>query len=208
MFIVRRLLSVGLHTTLPQLQKNVKSVQSLATPPTLFSIEPRVLNTSRKALRSVALTMKLPHGKNSKKGIEESIMVAELTVLGRTEIKTKLSTEPRQIKGRDELELTYTCPICDSLNPFRPKTTQTTRHSSKLVNQTIVDKRAYDKGSIICRCKWCEDNQVLADHDRWYDPNGEYKVDPFTTMLLMHEMYPQKFPKDLQKIVDLYYSDS
>ncbi|KAL7306854.1 hypothetical protein TKK_0001015 [Trichogramma kaykai] len=68
--MLRRLLRVGLQTTLPQLQENVKRAQSLVTP--LLFIEPRVLITSCK-------TSFIGIIEESSK--EDSIVLAELSVL-------------------------------------------------------------------------------------------------------------------------------
>ncbi|KAL7291376.1 hypothetical protein TKK_0014970 [Trichogramma kaykai] len=157
MFAVRRLLSVGLRTALPQLQENGKSVQSLVTP--LLSIEPTVLNTSRKASEFVTLTVKRPQSQKKKRGKVQSIAVpndvhlhltANLTILDRTEIETKLSTE--QFHGRDQLDVTYTCPKCGT------------------INQDTIGKYAYENTLIIIRCAGCKDHQVLADHDGTFKP--------------------------------------
>ncbi|KAL7301858.1 hypothetical protein TKK_0005463 [Trichogramma kaykai] len=100
---------------------------------------------SRKESRFVALIRKPPQGQKKKKGEEESTVVAELTIIDRTEIETKLSTQLR-LKRYDQLDVTYTCPICGSLN------------------QKTVLKWAYENSSVIARCKGCNDKHVLADH--------------------------------------------
>ncbi|XP_014235685.1 uncharacterized protein LOC106658304 [Trichogramma pretiosum] len=179
MFAVRRLLSVGRRTALPQLQENVKSVKSLVTP--LLSIEPRVLITSRKASKFVELK------EVNSKG--ESIVLAELSVLDSTEIETKLSTE-QDDHGRDQLEVTYTCPRCNSLN------------------QRTIKKWVYENGTITARCQGCDDNHVVCDHHGSYDTNGEYELDAISEMVLTHKKYPRKLPKEILDVIDRYYSKS
>ncbi|XP_014235686.1 uncharacterized protein LOC106658305 [Trichogramma pretiosum] len=190
MFAVSRLLSVGLRTALPQLQKNVKSLQSLVTP--LLSIEPTVLNTSRKASKFLTLTVKRPQGQKNKRDTKEINAVpndvdlhltANLTILDRTEIETKLSTE--QFHGRDQLDVTYTCPKCDT------------------INQHTVGKYAYENTLIIIRCTGCEDHQVLADHDGTFKPGKcESGAGQFWVEWIMHDKYPQYTPKEFKDVFD------
>uniref|UniRef100_A0ABD2WC16 DNL-type domain-containing protein n=1 Tax=Trichogramma kaykai TaxID=54128 RepID=A0ABD2WC16_9HYME len=139
------------------------------------------MNTSRKASKFIAIEEVNSEGK--------STVLAELSVLDSTEIETKLSTE-KDDDGGDVLEVTYTCPTCDT------------------INQKTCEKSIYETGTIVSRCQGCDDNHVVCDHHGSYNTKGEYKLHAFSERVLIHEKYPQKLPKEILDVIDRYYSKS